>query len=338
MPLTLRAVSLNDLPITQPITASFGPTGGSIGRADTNTLALPDPERRISRRQADIRASGSSFVLENVGSANPIIVRDQSLAQGESAPLQHGDQVRIGGYLLEVAIDDSAPEDRTAVGSAASFPDPFAPLQRAPSPPPLAAAPTQTQRSAAAFPSSSPFADLGGPVSAGNPFAELLGDPVPGARPPSSSGGGSQPAPSRLPDDFDPFAAPAPPKAGPAPPPSMGGGAFDDLIPSTSPASIDSFFDLKPGGSQDPLAAFLAAAPPAGSPPRDAPMSTDPLALFGADAAPRRTPASESLPDQTPELRAAFLPPKPMPPIAAKAAATPALAAPPAVAPAAVAA
>ena len=88
MPLTLRAVSLNDQPITQPITASFGPKGGSIGRADTNTLPLPDPERRISRRQAEIVATGDGFAIKNVGSANPIIVRDQSLALGESAPLR----------------------------------------------------------------------------------------------------------------------------------------------------------------------------------------------------------------------------------------------------------
>src|SRR6186713_2520974 len=117
MPLTLRAVSLNDQPITKPITAQFGAQGGSIGRADTNTLSLPDPERRISRRQADVVASASGYVIKNVGSANPIIVRDQSLALGESAPLRGGDQIRIGGYLLEVNADDAS-DDRTAVDAA----------------------------------------------------------------------------------------------------------------------------------------------------------------------------------------------------------------------------
>ena len=52
MTLTLRAVSLNDLPITEPIAAAFDAEGGTVGRADNNTLPLPDPERRISRRQA----------------------------------------------------------------------------------------------------------------------------------------------------------------------------------------------------------------------------------------------------------------------------------------------
>src|SRR3982750_665409 len=108
MPLTLKAVSLNDQTITQPIVASFGPRGGSLGRADSNTLALPDPERRISRRQAEISAVGFGYLIKNVGAANPIIVRNESLTPGESAPLRHGDQLRIGGYLLEVVSSDDA--------------------------------------------------------------------------------------------------------------------------------------------------------------------------------------------------------------------------------------
>jgi len=47
MPLTLRTISLNDCPITQPIAAAFESLGGSIGRADSNTLALPDHADRI---------------------------------------------------------------------------------------------------------------------------------------------------------------------------------------------------------------------------------------------------------------------------------------------------
>src|SRR6516165_9450916 len=113
MTLTIRAVSLNEQPITQPITARFGPEGGSIGRADNNTLALPDPERRISRRQADISVVGTGYVIKNVGSANPIIVCERSLALGESAPLKPGDQVRIGGYLL--SVDAGASDDRTTI-------------------------------------------------------------------------------------------------------------------------------------------------------------------------------------------------------------------------------
>ena len=46
----------------------------------------------------------------NVGSANPITVAGQAVAQGQAVPLRHQDQIRIGGYLLEVQsdlVDDS---------------------------------------------------------------------------------------------------------------------------------------------------------------------------------------------------------------------------------------
>ncbi len=316
MPLILRAVSLNDQPITQPIVAKFGAQGGSLGRADTNTLALPDPERRISRLQAEISVVGSGYVIKNVGAANPIIVRDESLTQGESAPLKHGDQLRIGGYLLEVAADDG-PDDRTTIEPAQAFSDPFAsPQSPSPSPRPSKAM-KPSPSSAPAFPPSSPFADLGGPISAANPFAELLGDSTDPSPRSSSSSRETSAAPSRLPDDFDPFATPSPSERAAHPPPiSAARGAFDDLIPSAAPASIDSLFGLNSENTRDPLAAFMADAPPArdplGTPEAGGSLSTDPLALFGADKSVRASPPpGETSPDQTPELRAAFLPPKP---------------------------
>jgi FHA domain-containing protein len=313
MPLTLRAVSLNDQPITQPIVASFGSQGGSLGRADTNTLALPDPERRISRLQAEIRVVGSGYVIKNVGAANPIIVRDESLTQGKSAPLRHGDQLRIGGYLLEVACDDGFSDDRTTIEANETPSDPFASLQPPMPVPRPSAARKPSPGSTPPFPASSPFADLEAPISAANPFAELLGD----SKSASSSQSSSLPretagASSRLPDDFDPFATPAPSEPpSPSPTTSTAGGVFDDLIPNVAPASIDSLISLNSADARDPLAAFMAGAP-AGKPEAVGSLPTDPLALFGSEKYVRSSSApSETSPDQTPELRAAFVPPKP---------------------------
>ncbi|WP_280152274.1 type VI secretion system-associated FHA domain protein TagH [Piscinibacter sp. XHJ-5] len=282
MTLTLRAVSLNDLPLTQPITAHFDLQGGTIGRADHNTMALPDPERHISRQQAEISAGRSGYVIKNVGSANPIVVRNQTLAQGESTPLMHSDQVRIGGYLLEV-IEDAASEGTTITRGRAAVDAVGVPRPRDAS------------------------VDLGGPLSSSNPFAELLGEPATPARhaPPPAAGAVS--APARLPDDFDPFAMPAP--AAPQPIPTAGGGAFEDLIPSAASASIDDLIGAG-GSGRDPLADFMAdALPGAGGAPAGAPLSKDPLVLFGG-AASRAVP--ELPPDRTPELRAAFTPPNPV--------------------------
>jgi FHA domain-containing protein len=328
MTLTFRAVSLNDQPITQPIIGRMGAQGGSIGRADSNTLSLPDPERRISRRQAEISVSGSGYAIKNVGSANPIIVRDQSLAQGDSAQLRPGDQVRIGGYLLEVT-DSDAGDDQTAILGSTPGGDPFDSTfggRRPPPPTPPSPMGNAGSRPAPAFPPSSPFADLGGPLPAGNPFAELLGNTPPATSPPPRFE--SAPASNRLPDDFDPFGAPPPAQA--SPPrvaTSPGAGAFDDLIPSAAPASIDDLFGLKPGSARDPLAAFLADAPPAnrgqGQAGGPGSLSTDPLAFFGAEKESRPPAVPQSSADQTPELRAAFAPPKPMPSVQPRPGATP---------------
>lgn len=272
MTLTLRAVSLNDQPLTQPITAHFEPRGGTIGRADHNTMALPDPERHISREQAEIIGGGSGYVIKNVGSSNPIMVRNQPLAHGESAPLINHDQVRIGRYLLEV-VDDSADGADTMAAPAGG------PAARAPAP--------------------RPFPHLGHPptpLSPTNPFTDLVGSPP-------------TPPAARLPDDFDPFAMPVSPPAATRPP-ATAAGAFGDLIPSAAPASIDDMFGLKGGTGGDPLAAFLAGAnPPSGHGASTMPAATDPLVLFGAPASP--APPPEVAPDRTPELHAAFVPPQP---------------------------
>ncbi len=266
MTLTLRAVSLNDLPLTQPITAEFGPQGGTIGRADGNTLALPDPERHISRQQAEIRVTGTGYVIFNIGSANPITVGGQSLAQGQSLPVRHRDEIRVGGYLLEVAISAADDTRQSLGGRSGDGPAPFASPVSAPTagaaapsgpafaaPAPVAApysvphaAPLtapHTAQHAAPLPASDPFADLlgvGGGASmgsssssSGNPFADLLGAPPP--PPPRSAFGQTHktapvaaPAPTvaLLPDDFDPFAPPPAPSRAPTPAASSAGG-FD---------------------------------------------------------------------------------------------------------------
>ncbi|MEK8034841.1 type VI secretion system-associated FHA domain protein TagH [Ideonella sp. DXS29W] len=111
MTLTLRVLSLNEQPLIQPVVAQFGPQGGTIGRADHNTLALPDPERHISRQQAQICPTEHGYCIVNVGSANPIAVGGRSVGRGESAPLRHGDRLIVGGYLLEVFDDARAAAD-----------------------------------------------------------------------------------------------------------------------------------------------------------------------------------------------------------------------------------
>lgn len=309
MTITLLAVSLNEQPLSQPITACFDANGGTIGRADHNTMALPDPERHISRLQAEIVATGSRYMIKNVGAANPIVVGARSLAQGESTALTDRDQVRIGGYLLQVVVD---PEDdlrgaditrgraAVAAGQPGFVPEARPELRSDPRPWPgtVITNPPRPVPAPAPSPAVGGLADFGTPLSSSNPFADLMGSPpaapVFSAGPPPGHSGdtfadllpapagvragssalGHKPAAAGnrpvLPADLDVFATPARP-APAALPPASENDPFAGLIASAPPSSMDEAFGLKAssGAGTDPLAAFMSGLP-AGAPDRGA--------------------------------------------------------------------
>lgn len=79
--LTLTVTAVNGAPASTPMTATFGPQGGVIGRNPGVTLVLPDPERTISRQQAIVRYEGGKYLLEDQG-ANATLVNGAALAPG----------------------------------------------------------------------------------------------------------------------------------------------------------------------------------------------------------------------------------------------------------------
>jgi FHA domain-containing protein len=342
MILTLLAVSLNDKPLTQPITARFDGAGGSIGRADHNTLALPDPERFISRLQAEVVATGDGYIIRNMGMANPIHVGGRAVAGGETARLQHGDHIRIAGYLLEVdcQAQDRGAEDESTVSARLRAARMMAALPDVPTAPPAPAPPPLPAAAVSGLASTNPFAGLLGPSARtqADPFADLLGPPssslatsppaMPGAsprRPPptplptplppqmlptpagvdprSAAFATAAASPANLlPADFDPFGTP------PTAPPRAAAAPVDpfaDLMPANAVPSIDSAFGLAEGPSRsaDPLADFMADL---GAPakPGQRGLSTDPLALFGNEAAAPQAPAASAAPVQPDHLSA----------------------------------
>jgi len=84
----------------------FDERGGKIGRSDNVTFTLPDPERMISRVQAEIHFSGDTYWMENVSAASPIFHNGRPLSSGMRVQLQDNDEIRIGGYTLQVAFED----------------------------------------------------------------------------------------------------------------------------------------------------------------------------------------------------------------------------------------
>ena len=98
----LTVSTFNGAPPSQPLSAQFDELGGDIGRADTNQLVLPDPERTISRVHARVLfRAHSGYGIVDQGS-NAISVNGIQLGKGREAAIQPGDRIQIGGYVLVV--------------------------------------------------------------------------------------------------------------------------------------------------------------------------------------------------------------------------------------------
>ncbi|MEX8496322.1 type VI secretion system-associated FHA domain protein TagH [Leptothrix ochracea] len=266
MVLILRTLRLNDQPVSQPIEARFDDNGGSIGRAEHNTLALPDPDRVISRVQAEVRCQDGQFAITNVSQANPILVAGHPLNHGESAPLHHQDLIRIGACLLEVDLPPAAEPamDRTVIRPFSPT-DPFADLLTSAPPPtpirqvaqpsalfdPFEIAPPPAKAPAPPI-SSLPkdvFADLSAHARPGS-IDDLFGLESHGTDPMAGFLAGT-PAPPKPISPLSPIPVPLPPPK-PVEPPKR----RMDPPPVAVSVSV-----VAPPGSQEPLwAAFCAGA------------------------------------------------------------------------------
>jgi FHA domain-containing protein len=102
--LSLQVVSLDASPVAQPMTRAFESDGGTIGRDDTNMLALPDKHRRVSRLHATISFPGGMPTITNSSSSLPISVGEQQLDSGDSMPIGHGTLIEIGPYILRAHV------------------------------------------------------------------------------------------------------------------------------------------------------------------------------------------------------------------------------------------
>ena len=246
--ITISVASYNGQAVTPPLTAQFDETGGSIGRAESNQLVLPDPERSISRVHAQVVFRAGAYAVVDRGS-NPVQVNGRAVGNGQEAPIKPGDELQIGGYLLRVAAG-------AAHGGKAAASDPFADFGG------LAAPAASRAATAAPTPAGGGFSDpLAGfaPTSAGlpedwNPFA------------PGTAASAPAPMPS------DPFARAAAPSSGRAdfgleiagrgaPPlvPDLGGSGSG----GAGADSIDLLFGLgkgSAGGAADPFAASALGA------------------------------------------------------------------------------
>ncbi|MDB5948010.1 MAG: hypothetical protein JWQ33_3036 [Ramlibacter sp.] len=280
--ITLDLVSLDNKPLVG-LSRRFEGGGGTIGRDEGNTLALPDAQRRVSRLHAAISFPGGVPTITNSSAVLPIGVGGMQLESGQAMPLLPGMNLDIGPYVLAVRQSE-APARPAAAHAAASTSDAYP----APAPAPIAALPNDGD----------PFADLlaglgpaapaaaatmpnGSSNAADDPMARLFGAGAPAAAasvigPPAvqsdvfaalgtapAAGGEPQrhfaaPSPLRhppaaaaiIPEDFNPFDLPSASTRNTADPLSLLSGGSAATMPHALTAdeqSIDALF--APGGA-----------------------------------------------------------------------------------------
>ena len=90
-----------DLPLRE---ALYNQSEISIGRDDSNLLALPDLKRVISREHANIRMQGEAWYLTDLGSHNFTYLNGVRLKPKEPHELHTADLIRIGTFEIQFTI------------------------------------------------------------------------------------------------------------------------------------------------------------------------------------------------------------------------------------------
>ena len=99
----LEVISVNGSTPMSPIEASFDAAGGTVGRATTNGLVLPDPGRTVSRIHAQfIRRQGKVKVIAR--GTNPLIVDGQVVEMGDEVAVAEGARIEMGAYVVRASI------------------------------------------------------------------------------------------------------------------------------------------------------------------------------------------------------------------------------------------
>ena len=106
MMIRLRIENTDRLPNGGPINFETSDGSFEIGR-EGRDWTLPDPDKIISGRHCEIRHQGGAYWLYDV-SRNGTYVNGSAQRLAEPHRLAHGDRLRIGRYIVSVALEGGA--------------------------------------------------------------------------------------------------------------------------------------------------------------------------------------------------------------------------------------
>lgn len=111
MSLTLRLSGDTQMLPGQIPEHSFDGHGGVVGRSDECHWQLLCPAKLISRRHAVVTAEDGRYYLYDA-SSNGVFLNDanEPLGPGNRALLRAGDSLRMGNFVIRVALDDEPPD------------------------------------------------------------------------------------------------------------------------------------------------------------------------------------------------------------------------------------
>ncbi|MEI6042828.1 MAG: FHA domain-containing protein [Chloroflexota bacterium] len=92
----------------------------TIGRSDDNDISFDDPY--ISRYHAVIKQRASEWIIIDLGSENPVQIRDTPLEPGDPYTLQNRDIIRVGQNVLSYIDSSKLPVRPATVAPSTSVP------------------------------------------------------------------------------------------------------------------------------------------------------------------------------------------------------------------------
>lgn len=161
----------------------------SIGRGPDNDWVLTDPDRHLSKRHCVLGWRDNAWLLADVSSNGTFVNRErEAVGPRRPRPLRDGDRLQLGGYEIEVRIQEPVakplPPSRPVVAPAA--PVPVRAPASASTPPAAAPAALRPQQAA---PQPRGPSDVAAPVAALHPRPAMPGPPPAAAAPPPAGAG-----------------------------------------------------------------------------------------------------------------------------------------------------